>query len=71
MTKTDKIFALQAGHTLTGRESLQLNVDGEKLDQVNTNELVYEIKLLKREFLVELFKVYNQLPFLDSMRNFS
>ena len=56
---------------MTGRESLQLNVDGEKLNQVNTNELVYEIKLLKREFLVELFKVYNQLPFHDSMRNFS
>ena len=60
LTRTEQIFALQNGEEgIDAPATLRLNVEAERLKSFNASEMIYEIKLIKRDFLVELFQVFN------------
>ena len=64
MTNTDKIAAQNKGQD-TDRSSLEMNLGSfhaEKMDEIDPADYIDPHKFSKRDFLIELFKEYNNLP---------
>ena len=72
-TNTDKIAAQNKGQD-TDRSSVEMNLGSfhaEKVDDIDPADFVDPFKYSKRDFLIELFKEYNNLPIMKSLTNFA